>query len=535
MKKDIKFSENIRESLLNGVNVIGDAIKVTLGPKGRNAILDKGFVSLLITNDGASIAKEIELNDKFENLGVRLIREVANKTNDSAGDGTTTATILAQAMINSGIKKINDGANPILIKEGILYAGREVAKYIALHSKKIISNEDICNIASVSSENDEIGKLISSAIEKTGENGIINLEANDDYDSCLQISRGLKFDRGFISQFSSLLQNRKCFELDNPYILIVNEKIKFFKDLIPLLEKIIESNKSLVIIADGYEEDVISSLIKNNSNSIFNAVAINAPGIGIDKSNFLSDLALLTNTRIFKLKEFECQGNINLADLGTAKTVKIYKENTNIIDCICDENKIESKKKELKLMLNEINDEKEQKKIKNRIINLSSSVVTIKIGGATEVEINEKKLRAEDALNAARFAITDGIVPGGGLTYINAYKDLKSVVISAIDDVQKGIDIVFDALLKPFMQLIANCGYDSQKYLNIQLKKPKNVGYDAKIDKWVDMTKNGIIDPARVTKSALMNSASVAAMVITTEVGIVISDNISEATFASLL
>lgn len=523
MKKDIKFSKDVRQSLLNGVNVIGDAVKVTLGPKGRNVILDKGLISPLITNDGVSIAREIELTDKFENLGVRLVREVANKTNDDAGDGTTTATILAQSMINSSIELINQGANPVLIKEGILYASREISKYVINSSKKVNSMDDVENIATISSENEEIGKLISKAFFTVGKNGIINLEENNDFCSELKITNGFKYNKGYLPQFKTVVQEKKCIELNEPLIFVTNKKINSFNELIPLLEKVIEINKDILIIADGYDENVISSIVANNLNKVFNAVLSLAPGVGINKENFFVEISKLTNAKIFNNNSGSNYTEVSLSDLGSAKLIRIFKDYTDII--------LEDEKKENNVIKNNLFDFDNNQKLGYS----STSVASLKIGGSTDVEINEKKLRAEDALNAVKAAITDGIVPGGGLTYINAYKNLKDLIISDIPDIQLGIDVVFNSLLKPFMQIIDNCGEDAKKILDLQLKKKDNIGFDAKKEKWVDMFKNGIIDPARVTKNALLNSASIAAMIVTTEVAVVISDNLNEATFASLL
>lgn len=523
MKKDIKFSKDVRQSLLNGVNVIGDAVKVTLGPKGRNVILDKGLISPLITNDGVSIAREIELTDKFENLGVRLVREVANKTNDDAGDGTTTATILAQSMINSSIELINQGANPVLIKEGILYASREISKYVINSSKKVNSMDDVENIATISSENEEIGKLISKAFFTVGKNGIINLEENNDFCSELKITNGFKYNKGYLPQFKTIVQEKKCIELNEPLIFVTNKKINSFNELIPLLEKVIEINKDILIIADGYDENVISSIVANNLNKVFNAVLSLAPGVGINKENFFVEISKLTNAKIFNNNSGSNYTEVSLSDLGSAKLIRIFKDYTDII--------LEDEKKENNVIKNNLFDFDNNQKLGYS----STSVASLKIGGSTDVEINEKKLRAEDALNAVKAAITDGIVPGGGLTYINAYKNLKDLIISDIPDIQLGIDVVFNSLLKPFMQIIDNCGEDVKKILDLQLKKKDNIGFDAKKEKWVDMFKNGIIDPARVTKNALLNSASIAAMIVTTEVAVVISDNLDEATFASLL
>lgn len=523
MKKDIKFSKDVRQSLLNGVNVIGDAVKVTLGPKGRNVILDKGLISPLITNDGVSIAREIELTDKFENLGVRLVREVANKTNDDAGDGTTTATILAQSMINSSIELINQGANPVLIKEGILYASREISKYVINSSKKVNSMDDVENIATISSENEEIGKLISKAFFTVGKNGIINLEENNDFCSELKITNGFKYNKGYLPQFKTIVQEKKFIELNEPLIFVTNKKINSFNELIPLLEKVIEINKDILIIADGYDENVISSIVANNLNKVFNAVLSLAPGVGINKENFFVEISKLTNAKIFNNNSGSNYTEVSLSDLGSAKLIRIFKDYTDII--------LEDEKKENNVIKNNLFDVDNNQKLGYS----STSVASLKIGGSTDVEINEKKLRAEDAINAVKAAITDGIVPGGGLTYINAYKNLKDLIISDIPDIQLGIDVVFNSLLKPFMQIIDNCGEDVKKILDLQLKKKDNIGFDAKKEKWVDMFKNGIIDPARVTKNALLNSASIAAMIVTTEVAVVISDNLNEATFASLL
>lgn len=535
MKKVIKFSNEIRESLLKGVNILCDSVKVTLGPKGRNVLLDKGFIAPLITNDGVSIAREVHLNDKFEEMGARLVFEVANKTNDDAGDGTTTATILAQSMINDGLECINKGSNPVLVKEGMLYASHELAKYIVSCSKKVETVEDVKNIATISSENEEMGSLISKAIEIVGKDGIITIEENNDFNSKLVITNGLKYSKGYVSPNMLNEQDSKNIEMFEPLILVTDKKIKDFQELIPALELIIENNKKLLIIADSFDDKVISSLVTNKLNNVFDVVATTAPGIGIEKKNLLRDISILTNAKFFDKDLYENLSNINTDDLGKAKLVQVYKNYTNIIDGYGTKELINNRKKELKNVLESSNNEYECEKIKNRLGNLNSGVAIIKIGGATEVEINEKKLRVEDALNATKSALSEGIVPGGGLTYIDSYRNMKNKIVSENIDVQKGIDIVFNALLKPFSQIIENAGYDSEKFLAKQLQQKKNIGYDARNDKWVNLLENGIVDPAKVTKNALLNSASISATIITTEVGIAIAEEISTISFPEML
>lgn len=535
MKKVIKFSNEIRESLLKGVNVLGDSVKVTLGPKGRNVLLDKGFIAPLITNDGVSIAREVHLSDKFEEMGARLVFEVANKTNDDAGDGTTTATILAQSMINEGLECINNGSNPVLVKDGMLYASHELAKHIVSCSNKITTTEDIKNIAIISSENEEMGTLISKAIEIVGKDGIITIEENNDFNSNLITTNGLKYNKGFISPNLLNDQDSKNIEMCDPLILVTDKKIKDFQELIPVLELIIESQKSLLIIAESFDDKVISSLVTNKLNNVFDVVATTTPGVGIEKKNLLRDISVLTNARFFDKDLYENLSSINIDDLGKAKLVQVYKDYTNIIDGYGTKELINNRKKELKSILENSNNEYEREKIKNRLGNLNSGVAIIKIGGATEIEINEKKMRVEDALNATKSALSEGIVPGGGLTYIDAYRSMKNKIVSENIDVQKGIDIVFNSLLKPFSQIIENAGYDSEEFLVKQLKQKKNIGYDAKNDKWVNLLEAGIIDPVKVTKNALLNSASISATIITTEVGIAIAEETSTISFPEML
>lgn len=522
MEKEVRFSKEIRESMLKGVNTLADAVKITLGPKGRNAVLDKGFVAPLITNDGVSIAREIELPDKFENMGAKLVFEVANKTNDDAGDGTTTATVLAQSMICDGIAMINEGKNPVLIREGMEYASHEIVKYIKNKSHKVETIEDIKNIATISVENAILGELISKAIEKVGNNGIITVEENNDFDSKLVITSGLKYNKGYISPNMLSDVSKKMIDMVDPLIFITDNKIKSFQELIPLLEKIVEINKPLLIIADGFEDEVVSNLVNNKVNGIFDVVATAAPGIGHEKKSLLKDIAILTNAKFFDKELYNEISNVNINDLGSARNIQIFKDYTNIIDGNYSKKELDARKEELNNKLLSTTNEYEKKKIAERLGNLSNGVAIIKIGGSTEIEINEKKLRLEDALNATKSALEEGLVAGGGLTYINAYKRFSKKLKSNNKDIQCGIDIVLNALLKPFSQICENAGLDKNTYLINQLSKKENIGFDAKNNKWVYMFKKGIVDPTKVTKNALLNATSIASLLITTEVGIAI-------------
>ncbi len=523
MYKKVLFSKEVREAMLKGVNILADSVKITMGPKGRNAVLDKGMGSPLITNDGVSIAKEIELKNKFENMGAKLVYEVANKTNDIAGDGTTTATVLAQSMIENGLSEIENGVNPVLMKEGIEFASEAIAKYIEDNSKQVNNLEDILNVASISAGSNKLGKYIAEAIKKVGKNGVITIEESNELDTYVEVTEGLSYDKGYISM-NMLADGELDIKLDNPLILVTDKKIKSIQEILPTLEMIIEENRELLIIADDYEQEVISTLVLNKMNNTFNVIATKAPLFGNNKREILQDISIMTGAKFYSKDLYPNIINVSKDELGSAKKIKVAKENTTIISGNGDKEKIENRKKEIEKQIKNCKSDYERKKLEERLGSINNGIAILKVGGATETEMKEKKLRLEDALNATKSAIKEGIVLGGGVTLVNAYSKLKSGLKNENKDIQKGIDIVLEAILEPMKQIIKNAGLDVKEIISKQLKSEKGIGYDAKNNKWVRMFEAGIVDPALVTKTALLNAASISALFITTEVGIVIDD-----------
>ena len=520
MSKEVRFSNDARQSMLKGVNVLADAVSVTLGPKGRNVVLDKGYGSPLITNDGVSIAKEIELEDKFENMGAKLVYEVANKTNDVAGDGTTTATILARNMIVNGLKAVDKGANPVLMREGIEKAGKAVADVVLKNSHKVETNQDIASVATISAGNEEIGQLIASAMDKVGKNGIINVDESNSFDNVLEINEGMQYDKGYVSPYMVTDHDKMTVEMENPYIFITNHKINNLQEILPILEQIVQSNKPLLLIADDYENEVISTLVLNKLRGTFNVVATKAPGFGDNQKELLQDIAALTgSTFINKDISMELK-DVTLDQLGTIKKVIVTKDHTTMI---AGNNQSDSLKQRIESIENQLaktTASYDQKQLKERLGKLSNGVATIKVGATTESELKEKKLRIEDALNATKAAVEEGIVIGGGATLVEAYKEVKPQLKSDNVDVQKGIHIVMEALFAPIQQIAENAGYNAEDIVENQKAAQKNYGFDAKNGQWVDMFEKGIIDPTKVTRSALLNACSIASLFITTEAGI---------------
>lgn len=524
MYKKVLFSKEVRESMLKGVNILADSVKVTIGPKGRNAVLDKGFGSPLITNDGVSIAKEVELKDKFEDMGAKLVYEVANKTNDIAGDGTTTATILAQNMIKKGIEEIDKGANPVLMKEGIEYACEEVSKYILDKAKTVNTLDEILNVASISAGNIKLGQYIADAIEKVGKNGIITIEDSNEFETYLLIKEGLCYDKGYVSPYMVSGQEETEIQLENPRILVTDQKINSMQEILPILEGIIEENKPLLIIAEDYDQELISSLILNKMNNTFNVVATKTPSFGNNKREILQDIAILTGSKFYSKDLNMNITNIKMEELGSANKIIITKDNTTIIDGKGSKEQISNRLKEIKKQIENSKNDYERKKLEERIGNINNGIAVLKVGGATETEVKDKKLRLEDALNATRSALKEGIVFGGGVTLVNAYSSLKNKLKSNNSDIQKGIDIIMNAILEPMRQIAENAGLNSNEIIKKQLNCEYGIGFDAKKCKWVSMLEAGIIDPALVTRTALINAASISALFITTEVGIVIDE-----------
>lgn len=520
MSKEIRFSKDVRDAMLNGVNTLADAVKVTIGPKGRNVVLDKGFGSPLITNDGVSIAKEIELEDAFENMGAKLVYEVANKTNDVAGDGTTTATILAQSMIQDGLKAVEKGANPVLMREGIDYASKEVAKYILDKSHKVETSNDIESVATISSGDKEIGQYIAQAMEKVGRDGVISVDESNSFDTELEVAEGMQYDKGYVSPYMVSDREKMTVDLDNPLIMVTDQKINTVQEILPILEQVMQSNKPLLLIADDFEQEVISTLVVNKLRGTFNVVATKAPGFGDNQKEMLQDIAALTGAKLYNKDLNMKLEELQLEELGTIKKVIVTKDNTTMISGNEENPELKARIEEIKTRVASSTSDYDKKQFQERLGKLTNGVATIKVGATTESELKEKKLRIEDALNATKAAVAEGIVIGGGAALVEAYKELKPVLKNDNVDVQKGINIVMEALLSPICQIAENAGYNSEDIVDMQKSAAKNQGFDAKNGEWVDMFDKGIIDPTKVTRSALLNAASISALFITTEAGV---------------
>lgn len=517
MAKMIKYGKDARTSMVRGVDYLNDAVKITLGPKGRNVVLDKGYGSPLITNDGVSIAKEIELNDAFENMGAKLVYEAANNTNDEAGDGTTTATVLASAMIHNGIKALDKGANPVLMREGIEIATKEVSDALLKKTKTINNKKDIANVAEISSGSKEIGSLIADAIEKVGHEGIINVDESKSFETKLEMTDGLRYDKGYISPYMLEDESKTSITLENPYILITDQKISSIQDILPVLENVVQSRKPLLIIADDIEQEAVSTIILNKLRGTFNVVATKAPGFGDDRCEQLKDMAMFVGA-VFYSKDLQMNlKDISIEDLGVAKKVIVEKNSTTIIEGKGDKNTLEERINDIRSKMNECKSDYEKKNFQKRIAGLTNGVALIKVGATTETELKEKKLRLEDALNATRAALAEGIVSGGGEALASVYNEIKDTISSEIPDVEKGIRIVLDALTEPLYQIAENAGYDGKYIVEKQLTMNDGVGFDAKNGIWVNLLDSGIVDPTKVTRSALLNAASIAQMFITTE------------------
>ena len=520
MAKEVRFSKDARTAMLNGVNVLADAVRVTLGPKGRNVVLEKEYGSPLITNDGVSIAKEIELEDKFENMGAKLVYEVANKTNDTAGDGTTTATILAQSMISNGLRQVEKGANPVLMREGIEYASKEAAKHILEKSRKVETSNDIASVAAISSGSKEVGKIIAESMEKVGRNGVISVDESNGFDTELEISEGMQYDKGYVSPYMVSDHEKMQAELENAYVLITDQKINNVQEILPVLEQVVQTNKPLLLIADDIENEVTSTLVVNKLRGTFNVVATKAPGFGDNQKEILKDIAILTGANFYSKDLSMDLKEMKLEDLGTVKKVVVTKDNTTMIGGNGSKDAIDARVKEISAQMENSKSDYDKKRYAERLGKLSNGVAIIKVGATTESELKEKKLRIEDALNATRAAVAEGIVIGGGAALVEAYIALKDELKSDVVDVQKGIKVVMDALLAPIAQIAENAGYNAEEIVEQQKTAKENIGFDAKNGNWVDMFKEGIIDPTKVTRSALLNSASISALFLTTEAGV---------------
>lgn len=520
MSKEIRFSKDVRESMVKGVETLADAVRVTLGPKGRNVILEKEYGSPLITNDGVTIAKEIELEDKFENMGAKLVYEVANKTNDTAGDGTTTATILAASMIQHGIKAVEKGANPVFMREGIELASKEVAKKILEKSRKVETSEDIANVATISAGSKEVGDIIAKAMDKVGRDGVISVDESNGFDTELDVVEGMQYDKGYISPYMVSDREKMSVELENAYVLVTDQKISTIQEILPLLEKIVQAAKPLLIIADDIDNEVVSTLVVNKLRGTFNVVATKAPGFGDNQKEMLADIAVLTNA-VFYSKDLQMDlKDLDVEHLGTVKKTVVSKDNTTLIGGAGEREDLEARIQEITAQRDHCTSEYDKKRYQERLGKLSNGVAIIKVGATTETELKEKKLRIEDALNATRAAVSEGIVIGGGAALVATYTELKNSLKAEQVDVQKGINVVMNALLAPIEQIAENAGYNGEDIVAKQKEAQGNIGFDAKLGEWVDMFEKGIIDPTKVTRSALLNAASISALFITTEAGV---------------
>ncbi len=517
MAKMIKYGEDARKSLLEGVNKLADTVKVTLGPKGRNVVLDKSFGAPLITNDGVTIAKEIELEDKFENMGARLVKEVSTKTNDVAGDGTTTATVLAQAMIKEGVKNVAAGADPMGIKRGMDKAVEEAVKGLKEITSQVSGKEDIARVASISANNLEIGTLIADAMEKVSKDGVITIEESKTSNTELNVVEGMQFDKGYISPYMITDTEKAEAVLDNPYILITDKKISNIQELLPLLENLMQQSGKLLIICDDIENEALSTLILNKLRGVLNVVAVKAPGFGDKRKASLEDIAILTGGEVISTDLGMEIKDTSIEQLGRAKQVKVQKENTIIVDGLGEKTAIETRVKQIKAQLEETQSEYEKEGLQERLAKISGGVAVIGVGAATEIEMKEKKLRIEDALSATKAAVEEGIVAGGGTAYVNVIPRVENLVKGLPEEEKLGAQIVLKALEEPVKQIARNAGLEPAVILDNVKKANKGFGFDASKEEYVDMKKAGIVDPTKVTRSAIQNAASVASMVLTTE------------------
>lgn len=516
MAKVLKFNEEARKKLEVGVDTLANAVKATLGPRGRNVVLEKSFGSPLITNDGVTIAKEIELEDPFENMGAQLVKEVATKANDVAGDGTTTATVLAQAMVKEGLKMISAGSNPVFVRRGMEKAIKKAVELLKEKSKKIEGNEEIAQVASISAGDETIGRLIAEAMEKVGETGVITVEEAKSLETTLDVVEGMQFDKGYVSPYMVTDTERMTAEMDNPYILITDKKISNMKDLLPLLEQIVQSSRPLLIIAEDIEGEALTTLVVNKLRGTLNVVAVKAPAFGDRRKAMLEDIAILTGGEVISEEKGMKLEEADLAVLGSAKKVKVTKDETVIVSGSGEESKIEARINQIKTQISETTSDYDKEKLQERLAKLSGGVAVIKVGAATETELKEKKLRIEDALNATRAAVEEGIVPGGGTALVEILKEMENFKLDGEEGV--GVDIIKRALTAPLRQIAENAGLDGGVVVEKVKNSEKGIGFDAAKEEYVDMLKAGIIDPAKVTRSALQNSASVAALILTTEV-----------------
>lgn len=517
MAKVIKFGEDARKSLLEGVNKLADTVKVTLGPKGRNVVLDKSFGAPLITNDGVTIAKEIELEDKFENMGARLVKEVSTKTNDVAGDGTTTATVLAQSMIKEGVRNVAAGSDPMAIKRGIDKAVNTAVEGLKEISSTVNGKEDIARVASISANNEEIGNLIADAMEKVSKDGVITIEESKTSNTELNVVEGMQFDKGYLSPYMATDTEKMEAVLDNPYILITDKKISNIQEILPLLESLMQESGKLLIICDDMEGEALSTLILNKLRGVLNVVAVKAPGFGDKRKAILEDIAVLTGGEVITSDLGLELKDTTIAQLGKAKQVKVQKENTIIVDGAGDKQQIADRVGQIKAQINETQSDYDKEQLQERLAKIAGGVAVIGVGAATEVEMKDKKLRIEDALSATKAAVEEGIVSGGGTALINVIPKVSKLVDTLENGEKLGAQIVLKALEEPVKQIAVNAGLEPAVIVNKVKESEAGIGFDAANEQYVDMKKVGIVDPTKVTRSALQNAASIASMVLTTE------------------
>lgn len=517
MAKEIKFGAEARSALEAGVNQLADTVRVTLGPKGRNVVLDKSFGAPLITNDGVTIAKEIELEDAFENMGAQLIREVAAKTNDVAGDGTTTATVLAQAMVHEGMKNLAAGANPIVLRKGMKKATDAAVEAIARMSSKVTGKEQIARVAAISAGDDEVGEMVADAMEKVSNDGVITIEESKTMKTELDLVEGMQFDRGYVSAYMATDTDKMEATLEDPYILITDKKIANIQEILPILEQIVQSGARLLIIAEDVEGEALTTLIVNKLRGTFNVVAVKAPGYGDRRKEMLKDIAILTGGQVISEELGLDLKETTLDMLGRAKSVKVQKENTVIVDGCGSKEEITARVSQIKKQIQETTSEFDTEKLQERLAKLAGGVAVIRVGAATETEMKEAKLRMEDALAATRAAVEEGIIAGGGSAYIHAVKEITSLVDTMEGDEKTGAKVILKALEAPLYHIAANAGLEGSVIINKVSELEPGMGFDAYTENYVDMVKAGILDPAKVTRSALQNATSVASTLLTTE------------------
>ncbi len=517
MAKEIKYGAEARKALEAGVNQLADTVRVTLGPKGRNVVLDKSYGTPLITNDGVTIAKEITLDDPFENMGAQVVKEVATKTNDVAGDGTTTATVLAQAMINEGMKNLAAGANPIVLRKGMKKATEEAVKAITAMSKKVTGKDQIAKVAAISAGDEEVGQLVADAMDKVSKDGVITVEESKTMQTELDLVEGMQFDRGYVSAYMATDMEKMVAELDDPYILITDKKISNIQDILPLLEQIVQSGKKLLIIAEDIEGEALTTLIVNKLRGTFQVVGVKAPGYGDRRKDMLQDIAILTGGTVissdlgFELKD------TTMDQLGRAKSVKVTKENTTIVDGLGKKTAIKDRVALIKQQISTTTSDFDKEKLQERLAKMAGGVAVIRVGAATETEMKEAKLRLEDALNATRAAVEEGIISGGGAAYVHAIKKVEKLAATLEGDEKTGANIIIKALEAPLFHIVANAGLEGAVIVNKVKEEKDAIGFDAYKEEFVNMIEAGIIDPVKVTRSAIQNATSIASTLLTTE------------------